>query len=218
MTAMHSVDAILMITSQCPHCASVMKSMAEMVKQGGLASLEIINLEKKPEMAEKLGIRSVPWIKIGWFELEGLHSQNELQQKAEQAGSDEGALAYISEELIAGRVNKVLTLINDRHDLIGHVLGLLADADAKINIRLGIGVVMEEYAATDWFVPYISQLAQFTQHKDERVRADACHYLSLTENKEAVPYIRAILADASAEVREVAEESLQELRESGLQI
>ena len=45
MTTMYPADAILMITSQCPHCASVMASLTEMVKQGELASLEIINLE-----------------------------------------------------------------------------------------------------------------------------------------------------------------------------
>ena len=216
MTTMYPADAILMITSQCPHCASVMASLTEMVKQGELASLEIINLEKKPEIAEKLAIRSVPWMKIGWFELEGLHSQKELREKAQQASSEEGALAYISDELLEGRVNKVLSLLAGRHDLIQHVLSLLEDADAKINVRLGIGVVMEEYAASDWFVPYISYLAEYSRHKDERVRADVCHYLSLTENKEVVPVIQGLLADTSEAVREVAAESLEELRESGL--
>ena len=216
MTTMYPADAILMITSQCPHCASTMASLTEMVKQGELASLEIINLEKKPEIAEKLATRSVPWVKIGWFELEGLYSQKELRKKAQQVRSEEGALAYISDELLEGRVNKGLSLVAGRHDLIQHVLSLLEDADAKINVRLGIGVVMEEYAASDWFVPYISCLAEYSRHKDERVRADVCHYLSLTENKEVVPVIQGLLADTSEAVREVAEESLEELRESGL--
>ena len=213
---MTSVNAILILTSQCPHCASVMKSLSEMVKQGELASLEIINLEKKPEMAKKLGIRTIPWIKIGWFELEGLHSQKELQQKAQQAASDEGVLAHISEELLEGMVNKVLSLIEGQHNLIRHVLELLGDAEAKINIRLGVGVVIEEYASTDWFTAYIQQLAEYAHHKDERVRADACHYLSLTKNSEVLPYIKSLIDDSSEQVREVAEDSLQDLREAGV--
>lgn len=216
MSISYSPDAVLLITTQCPHCASVMKSLSELVKQGDIASLEIINLERKPEIAEQLGVRTVPWVKIGWFELEGLHTQKELLEKASQAGSDEGARAYISEELLEGRVNKVLSLLGERHDLIGHVLELLGDADAKINIRLGIGVIMEEYAAMDWFAPFIGELSKYLQHQDERVRADVCHYLSLTENKEAVPSIQALLNDVSEEVREVAEESLEDLREAGL--
>ncbi|MFC1588944.1 thioredoxin family protein [Pseudomonadota bacterium] len=216
MSKIHSPEAMLLISVKCPHCASVMQSLGELVKQGDIASLEIINLEKKPEVAEALGVRSVPWVKIGWFELEGLHSQKELQQKARQAGSDEGALAYISEELLEGRVNKVLSLLDRQHDLMPHILDLLGDAEAKLNIRLGVGVVMEEYAAADWFEPYIAQLAQYAQHKDERVRADVCHYLSLTESKDAVATIKSLLIDVSEEVREVAKESLDDLSEAGV--
>lgn len=214
----HSSDAILLISPQCPHCASVMKSLSELVKQGDIASLEIVNLEQKPELAEQLGVRTVPWIRIGWFELEGLHSQKELQEKARQAGSDEGALAYISEELQEGRVNKVLALLHRQHELMLHVLVLLADAEATINVRLGIGVVMEEYAAADWFVSYIPKLAEYVEHSDERVRADVCHYLSLTENKDVIPYIRALINDGSEEVREVAAESLEDLRKAGIDV
>lgn len=215
MSKIHPTDAVLLISTHCPHCASIMKSLSEIVKQGEIASLEIINLEKKPEVAEELGVRTVPWVRIGWFELEGLHSLKELQQKAQQASSDEGALAYISEELQEGRVNKVVSLIGRQHNLVNYILMLLDDAEAKINTRLGIGVVMEEYASADWFAAYIPQLARYTRHTDARVRADVCHYLSLTENKLVIPYIKALLDDSSEEVREVAEESLDDLRETG---
>lgn len=216
MSTSQLVDAVLLVTSQCPHCAGVIQSLSAMVKQGELASLEIINIEKKPEVAEKMGIRSVPWVKIGWFELEGLHSKKEFQEKVRQASSDAGALAHISEELSEGRVNRLLSLIDGQHELIHHVLNLLGDAEAKINIRLGIGVVMEEYAATEWFEPYISSLAEYTRHKDERVRADVCHYLSLCENQQAIPVIKMLLEDSNKDVREVAEESLETLREAGV--
>lgn len=216
MNKIHAPEAMLLISVKCPHCASVMQSLGELVKQGELASLEIINLEKKPEVAAELGVRSVPWIRIGWFEMEGLHSQKELQEKVKQASSDEGALAYISVELTEGRVNKVMSLLESQHELMRHILALMDDADAKINIRLGIGVVLEEYAASKWFEPYISQLIEYTRHKDERVRADACHYLSLTTNEQAIAPVKGLLDDVSEEVREVAQESLEELRAAGL--
>ncbi|MDH5710081.1 MAG: thioredoxin family protein [Gammaproteobacteria bacterium] len=218
MNKIHTPEAMLLISVKCPHCASVTKSLCEMVKQGELASLKIINLEKQPEVADELGVRSVPWIRIGWFEMEGLHSQKELQQRAQQASSDEGALAYISDELTEGRVNKVLSLLESQHEFMPYVLSLMEDADAKINIRLGIGVVLEEFAASGWFEPYIPQLVEYTRHKDERVRADACHYLSLTVNNQAITSIKGLLNDVSEEVREVAKESLDELRGAGLEV
>jgi hypothetical protein len=210
----HAPDAVLLITGQCPHCASVMKSLSEMLKQGEIAALEMVNIEHRPERAAELGVRAVPWMKIGWFELTGLHSQGELQEKARQAGSDEGARAYIAEELQAGRVNTVVALVAKQHKLISHVLALLEDAEASINVRLGVGVILEEYALADWFAAYIQALGEHTRHPDKRVRADACHYLSLTQNKAAVPFIKSLQNDDSELVREVAEESLEALEDA----
>lgn len=123
----------------------------------------------------------------------------------------EGAATYFSEVLAEGHVGKVLDIISHQHELMSVVITLLADAEAKINIRLGIGVIMEEFAAHDWFVDFISQLGELSQHSDARVRSDACHYLSLTGNASAAPYIEALLDDNNEEVREVAKESLEEL-------
>jgi HEAT repeat protein len=57
------------------------------------------------------------------------------------------------------------------------------------------------------------ELGALTRHADARVRADACHLLSLTHAAEARPWLQACLQDADAEVREIAAESLQTLGE-----
>jgi len=207
----YTPEVLLVTGTHCPHCPVVLSALKDLEKQDIIASLEVVNVEENPEFAERLNVRSVPWVRIGWYELEGLHSKKELRLWAELAGSSEGALAYFSEVLAAGQVNKVLSILK-RHDaLMSYMLDLLIDADAKINIRLGVGVVMEEYASAPAFAQYISRLGELSQHQDARVRSDACHYLSLTGNKEAIPYVQALLKDESAEVREVAEESLEDL-------
>lgn len=207
----HKPEVLMLLGTHCPHCPTVLNVLADFVKQGIIASLEVVNLEKKPEFAEQLGVRTVPWVRIGWYELEGLHSKKELQQWAELSGTDEGAIAYFSEVLAAGQVNKVLSILKSHADLMYHMFDLLADAEAKINIRLGVGVIMEEYAGDAAFAEYIPKLGELTRHPDARVRSDACHYLSLTGNENTLPYISALLDDESAEVREVAEESLSEI-------
>ncbi len=209
--AAHIPEALLLTGTHCPHCPVVLHALTELDKQDIIASLEVVNVEENPELAERLDVRTVPWIRIGWYELEGLHSKKELQLWAELAGSSEGATAYFSEVLAAGQVNKVLSILKMHDELMPYMFDLLADADAKINIRLGVGVVMEEYASDAAFAQYISRLGELSQHQDARVRSDACHYLSLTGNKEAIPYIQALLNDENAEVREVAEESLEDL-------
>lgn len=204
-------EAVLLVGTYCQHCTAVLGALTELVKQGAVASLEVVNLDIKPEVAERLGVKTVPWTRIGWFELEGLHSKAELLQWAKVAGTNTGAIAYFSEVLAAGQVNKVLSIIKKQPGLISYMFDLLADADAKINIRLGVGVVMEECANDEAFAKYIPRLGELSKHEDARVRSDACHYLSLTNNREAIPYITALLDDMSNEVREVANESLEEL-------
>jgi len=206
-------EVLLLVGTHCVHCKSVLNSCAEFVKDGVIASLEVVNLERCPDMAENMGVRSVPWIKIGLFELEGARSKAELLQWVKKSDTREGMKDYLSEILSQGQVQKALAIIRKQENVIEPVLELLANADEKINTKLGVGVIMEEYAPMDFFQKYIPQLSEFTKHEDARVRGDACHYLSLTNNANAVPHIEALLQDLNSDVREAAEESLQELRE-----
>lgn len=204
--------ALMLLSTHCAHCAhcpSVMESLTKLIKKGVLSSLELINLENSPEVAEQLGVKTVPWTRIGWFELEGLYTLTELQQYAEMASSDEGAIEYISELYIQGKVDRVLSLVDEHHEIMRYLFALLIDADEKINIKLGIGVVIEEYATRDWFQEYVPVLVDMILHTDPRVRADVCHYLALTENRDALPVISALLNDDSEEVREVARDSIE---------
>ena len=83
-------EARMLLGTRCPHCPSVLSSLSDLVKQGVISRLEVVNLEQRPEIARQWGVRSVPWVKIGPFELTGLHSKAELQSWAEQAGSEQG--------------------------------------------------------------------------------------------------------------------------------
>jgi len=206
-------DALMLLGTHCPHCPSVLGSLSELVKQGVISRLEVVNLEQRPEIGRELGARSVPWVKIGPFELAGLHSKAELQSWAEQAGSEVGMTKYIEQLLGEGEVKRVLEMIGNDHSLLHALIGLISDADAKINARLGAGVVMEEYEGEAELLALIPELGELTRHEDARVRSDACHYLSLTHDVSVKKYIEHLLDDEHEEVREVAEESLVALND-----
>ena len=201
----------MLLGTHCPHCPSVLGSLAELVKQGVLARLEVVNLEQRPDIGRQLGVRSVPWVRIGPFEFSGLHSKAELQSWAEQAGTEQGMTNYFEQLLTEGEVKRVLEMIARDHALLHALIGLVSDADAKINARIGAGVVMEEYQGRPELLALIPELGELTRHEDARVRSDACHYLSLTHDASVKQYIEPLLDDAHEEVREVAEESLAEL-------
>jgi len=204
-------EALMLLGTHCPHCPSVLNSLAELVKQGVLSKLEVVNLEQRPDVARQLGVRSVPWVRIGPFELTGLRSLTELKQWAQTSASHQGVRDYIEAMLAEGDVDRVLAMIASDATVMERVIELLDDADAKINVRLGIGAIIEEYEDRPLLHDHIPQLGKLTTHADPRVRGDACHYLALSHSASAKVFIRPLLKDENADVREVAEESLHEL-------
>jgi len=206
-------DALMLLTTHCAHCPSVLSSLAELMKQGVLAKLEVINLEQRPEVARQLGVRSVPWVRIGPFELTGERSLAEFRQWAQTSATHQGIRDYIETMLAEGEVERVLAMIAKDSSVMARVIELLDFADEKLNVRLGIGVIMEEYEGQPLLNEYIPQLGKLTQHTDPRVRGDTCHYLALSHCSSAKVFIQPLLNDASADVREVAEESLHTLND-----
>ncbi len=205
-------SALLLVGAHCAHCPVVLAIMSELVKSGELARLEVVNLEQSPEVATELGVRSVPWVRIGAFELEGVHSKAEYQQWVRLARQPDGMREYMEAMLGDGQVSKVIKLIEQDHSLMRWIFELMLDPDAKINLRLGIGVIMEEFAATPWFQPFIPELEKLCRHEDARVRADACHNLALTQNHDVLPILKNMLDDSSEEVREVAADGIESLQ------
>jgi thiol-disulfide isomerase/thioredoxin len=201
-------DALLLISSGCPFCATVLKGLAELVKAGRVARLEVVNLTVQPEAAERYGVRGVPWLRLGPFELEGLRSEAELARWAERAGTQSGMADYLSELLAAGELQKVVHLVSDDSGRFTALLSLLTDPDTDLHVRLGIGAVVETLAGSAGLEAMIAPLAELTRHADPRTRGDACHYLALTRGPAARPHIAALLQDSDADVREVAAESL----------
>lgn len=89
----------------------------------------------------------------------------------------------------------------------------MADPEAKINVRLGVGVIIEDMAISEEFKVVIPRLIEYLSNADARIRGDACHYLSLTKDVAYMPDIENLLSDENEEVREIAQESIDELLE-----
>ena len=95
-------DALLLIASGCPHCPTVLQGLSELVKAGVIGRLEVVNIGAHPEIAQGHGVRGVPWLRLGPFELEGLRAPAELRRWAERAGSNAGMADYVAELLKTG--------------------------------------------------------------------------------------------------------------------
>ena len=212
-----SPDALMLLSSHCAYCPSVLDALAKMIKAGDIASLKVINLEKTPDAMQKYKVRSVPWVRIGHHELSGSQTIEALRQRAEWAQKDlektENTVADFDFTLSEGQVNKVINEIQKSPEKMQSIMALLGDSGTVLSTRIGIGVVFEDFSGSGLLKTLIPQLAEFTQHQDQRIRADAYHYLGMTADPKAIPILEAGKNDKDKEVREIIGDSLEELQE-----
>ncbi len=204
-------DALLLLAPGCPHCPAILDGLARLVKDGHIGSLEVVNIAARPDRAAALGVRSVPWVRVGEFVLEGARSPQELAHWAAQVGTDEGVREYVSARLKDGALADLERVLAKQPHWLPALLPLIADPDTELHVRIGLGALFESMAGSPLLQGLVPALGQLSTHTDRRVRSDACHYLALSGSRDAIPYLRARLQDSESEVREIAEESLTDL-------
>ena len=206
--------ALLFIATGCQHCPSVLQALSDLVKSGDISQLEVTNIQHAPDIASEYNVRSVPWVKIGPFELVGLRSKTELQTWIKRIDDADAMSDYFSELMLSGEIDKVHQILEKSPATFSALILLIADEKTTLSVRIGVGAVIEDFSGTEQLKQYIPDLAKLTQHKETRIRNDACFYLGLSQDEEARQYIDPLLNDENAEVREIAEDALQELSEN----
>ncbi len=151
-------------------------------------------------------------MQIGPFELSGSRSKQEILLWIQRASSFDGVTDYLAEVLSEGNIKYAEKLVHGYPGALENVIDLMADPEAKINVRLGVGVIIEDMAESDAFKSVIPHMRDYLSSDDARIRGDACHYLSPTKDRSFIPDIERLLSDESEEVREIAQDSLDELR------
>jgi hypothetical protein len=205
-------DALLLIATGCAHCPVVLEGLAQLIKQGRIGRLEVVNIVEHPEVAQAVGTRSVPWTRIGPFELEGLLSPAELGKWTDQAQRDEGIADYFSHLLETQRPHQVSTFLQRRADSLPVLISLLESEQTPMAVRIGIGVVLEELQGSELLNRALPHLIKLTHSPQANLRADAAHYLGLTHNNSVAPILRELLQDEHADVREIAADALEMLQ------
>lgn len=212
MNKQNAPEALMLLSSHCAHCPGVLESLCKLVKNGDIGHLQIINLEQRPEAMQTYNVRSVPWVRIGQHELTGAQTLEALKQRAEWALKENNLSADFDFLLSDGQVNKVIESIQKDESAMQAIMELLGNSGTVLSTRIGIGVVFEEYAGSDLLISLIPELKKLTQHKDERIRADAYHYLGMTGDESVINILQSGLDDSDQEVREIASDALEELK------
>lgn len=130
--------------------------------------------------------------------------------------TDPAALAeHFHIQLMEGGLDRVLASIEARPPLLAALLPIVANPEASMNVRLGASVVFERFAGQPALGALVPELGEMSAHEDHRVRADACHFLGLSGDRAALPFLKARLDDEDRDVREIATEALAEFDAAG---
>ncbi len=204
-------QALLVVSRGCPHCAAVLNAFSELVKKGELARLEVVNIERVPDIASTHNIRSVPWFSINGLEFQGEYSPGELEAWVKKSASVEGKADYLAERLTTGDLEGALAWVQRDPAFMEGLLMLLGSEQTSTNVRIGLGALLEELDGDELLSARVDAFGKLSQHASPQIRADACHYLGFTATRKAVPWLEACLQDADPDVREIAAESLEKL-------
>jgi len=204
-------DALLFIAPGCPHCATVLQGLSELVKQALIGKLTVVNIAAHPEQAVEQGARAAPWLRLGPFTLTGAHSPAELRLWTGWARGEEGTAHYVEHLLKQGGYQQAVAFVDADTHRLKPLLAIVADPGANLEVRLGVNALLESRANTMALQNLLPQLAELTRHADHRVRADACHLLGLTGSPAARTHVEVCLKDTHDEVREIAAEAIAEL-------
>ena len=208
----NSVSAVLLISPTCPHCASLLEILSKLVKVGDIGSLEIVNIATLPERASAYGVRSVPWLRLGPFELEGARTEGDIRHWLGKIDSEEGMAEYMADLLANGNLEKVINVVKENPELLRHLISVTGNPETELKVQLGIGAVFEELEGSSILENFVVSLGKLTKHASPKVRADAAHYLSYTASQAALPYLEVLKNDENSDVREIAVEAIDKLR------
>jgi HEAT repeat protein len=117
----------------------------------------------------------------------------------------------LSELLRTGKLNEAQSLIDDHPEKIAHLVELLDDSDTAMHVRIGISAIIESLAGRPLLHSIIPALGELLQHAQIHVRIDACYFLGQTHHQDALTWLKQALNDKSTQVRESAQESIEEI-------
>lgn len=204
-------DALLLLSTGCAHCPAVLDGLSQLLKQGRIGRLQAVNIAVHPEAAREANVRSVPWVRIGPFEIEGLQSVGELTRWAELAAGGKGFDSYYSHLLETGRAHRVAELLRSAPQTLPQLIGLLHSEETPMAARIGVGVVLEELEGSELLRQAMPELMALARSPRPDLRADAAHYLGLTRSAQAATMLRELQSDDHPDVREIASDALRML-------
>jgi len=204
-------EALLLVSPGCQYCRGMHEALDILAAEKKITKLTVVDIADQPEVAEQLGVRSVPWLRIDGFVLQGAHTPGELNKWIEASSRESGWSEYLEHLLDSGALPLAEKLVEEDPERLQALMPLAQDPETPMHVRVGISAILEGIQGTPEIKKLLPALIEAAKNSDARVRADACHFLALTGTEEAVAALQQHANDENEMVREIANEGLLEL-------
>ncbi|NNJ91710.1 MAG: hypothetical protein HKP55_08555 [Gammaproteobacteria bacterium] len=203
----------LFVAPGCPHCPGMIRLLSDMLKNGKISQLKMINIGVDPVAATKHNIRSVPTLLIGEHVLNGVVTEAEISKWLTHEADNDSLTHYFNEAFDQGQLEDVINDLDVKIDKLSHLLVMLCDLETPLTSRIAISAIFEHFENSPALQSLIPALCAQTENDSESVRTDVAHVLGLTGTEEAVPCLQKLAKDTFNDVRETAMEALEEIRQ-----
>ena len=210
-------SAELFIATGCSHCPIVLQTLNDDLKNGKLATLKTTNIEVDNVRANQLNIRSVPWFSFrndnSFMIFSGNHSPKEIDQWLATAQTEKGMQDYIEKHLKTGQLATITQAIEIVPEIFSHVIAMINDESTSMDLRIGLDVLVENFAASEILQQYSEVLKSIVSSASMRLKIDALHYIALTGDINNKAFLQDKANDSNNQIKEAAIESLETLDE-----
>ncbi|MCW8982762.1 MAG: HEAT repeat domain-containing protein [Gammaproteobacteria bacterium] len=195
----------------CPHCNGVKVSLTKLQEEELIEAFEVIDITQQPDLAEAVGVRSVPWLEIGSLTLIGEQQLSELRNWIARLSDTQVMVDYYETLLVNGELSVAESVLQKSPATLPSLLLLMIQDNVPLQVRIGAVALLEGFAGREPLQQLIPQLAEQLQHQDYRIRADIAYLLGLTASSLAIEPLQKALEDSHHEVREIATEAIDEI-------
>ena len=185
--------------------------LQQLIQEGTVDNLDVIDITQQPDLAEERGIRSVPLLEMGALTFTGEQSLKELRKWVVRISDPEALVDYYEKLLADGELATAESMLQKNPETLASLLTLIVRDELPLQVRIGVVALFEGVVGKVQLQKLIPDLSGQLTHADYRIRVDIAHLLELTGSREAIAPLNKLLQDENSEVREIAAEAIETL-------
>lgn len=212
LKALSSPSKVLVLAAAvCPHCPTVVRTLLSLAVTQRLIDLSIVDAVQFTDLADQYKVRATPTVIINdGATLVGQVSPEDVVSHLLSSDQSESLTDVVDSMIKAGRAEDAAALVCQRNQPEALLPLYVAP---EFSVRMGALVALEEALEIDprCLDSIVEQLVDLLSHEDAPLRGDTAVLLGKIGHPSVVPALKGLLEDPDEDVREVAQEALEEI-------